>query len=165
MSDRSDRSRTSAAKSRAADSTAVRERPSMDHWSPSNVLEVPKSSGEYRFRWIAEYVNGQHMSRNVSSALREGYQRVNISELPEDFVVDEDTGDGFARVGGLILMRLPEEFAKQREEYYSNRSAESVRGANVLQGVAGNAAVAEDRGTRTLSGAEAGAALKQMSNQ
>lgn len=164
MSDRSDRSRTSAAKSRAKDDTAAMERPSMERWAPSNVLEVPQSSGDYRFRWIAEYVNGQHMSRNVSSALREGYQRVTISDLPEDFVVDEDTGDGYARVGGLILMRLPEEFAKQREAHYRNRSAESVRGANVLQGVAGANAVAEDRGTRTLSGAEAGAALKQMSS-
>lgn len=137
----------------------------MDRWSPSSVLEVPPSTGEYRYRWIAEYVNGQSMSRNVSSALREGYERVRISELPDTFIVDEDLGDGFARVGGLILMRLPEAFAKQRQEHYLKRSAEAVHGANALQGVAGKNAVHEDRGTRTLSGSEAGAALQRMSSQ
>ena len=165
MSTRDDRSRTAAPKSRAKDDTKVMERPSMQQWAPSSVLEVPQSDGEYRFRWIAEYVNGQAMSRNVSSALREGYERVTTTELPEDFIVDEDKGDGFARVGGLILMKLPEAFAKQREAHYLKRSAEAVHGANALQGIAGANAVHEDRGTRTLSGSEAGAALSRMSSQ
>lgn len=165
MSTRSDRDRTAAAKARGADDTKAMERPAMDHWSPSNTLELPPNTGEYRFRWIAEYVNGQHMSRTVSSALREGYERVMISELPETFIVDEARDDGYARVGGLILMRLPEKFAQQRQEYYGKRSAESLEGANSLQGVAGKNAVFEDRGTRTLAGSEAGAALRNMSNQ
>lgn len=164
MSTRSDRERTAANKSRAHDETARQERPPLDHWAPSNTLQVPPNTGEYRYRWIAEYVNGQHMPRNVSSALREGYQRVMISELPEDFIVDEDErGDGFARTGGLILMRLPETFAKQREAYYLKRSGEALKGANLLQGVAGRNAVYEDRGTRTLSGADASAAIRNMS--
>lgn len=164
MTDRSDKSRSSAAKGRASDETRTMERPSVDQWAPSNVLELPPNTDEYRYRWIAEYVNGQHVPRNVQSAIREGYQRVHISELSEGFIVDEDVkGDGFARTGGLILMKLPEEFAKQREAYYLKRSVDGLRGANVLQGVAGRDAVSEDRGTRTLSGAEAGAALRNMS--
>lgn len=165
MTDRSDHSRTAAAKSRAADDTAVKERPGVDYWAPSNQLETPSNTGEYRYRWIAEYVNGNFMSRNVQSALREGYQRVKISELPDTFIVDEDLGDGNARVGGLLLMRIPEKFAQQRASYYGRRSAEALEGANTLQGVAGRNAVYEDRGTRTLSGAEAGAAIRNMSGQ
>lgn len=135
----------------------------MDRWSPANVLETPSHTGEYRFRWIAEYVNGTHVPRNVQMALREGYERVRISELPEDFLVDEDRGDGYARTGGLILMRLPEAFARQRQEHYLKKSKAAVAGANELQGIAGRDAVEEDRGTRTLDGAAAGQALARMS--
>lgn len=162
---RSDADRTRSADSRAKDGTANRERPPMDRWSPANVLETPPATGEYRYRWIAEYVNGTHTPRNVQMALREGYERVKIDALPEDFLVDEDRGDGYARTGGLILMRLPEAFALQRQQHYLKRSNDAVNGANELQGVAGGNAVSEDRGTRSLSGAEAGQALASMSQR
>jgi len=164
MTERSERDRAAAGKSRAGDDTRTMERPSMSQWSPASALELPKMTGDYRLRWIAEYVNGVHTPRNVQAAIREGYQRVKISEIPEDFVVDEDLrGDGVARTGGLILMRIPEEFARQREAYYRRRSGEALMGANAIQGVAGNNAVYEDRGTKTLSGSDAGAALRNMS--
>lgn len=166
MTSRNERERSGAKKTRASDNTAALERPAMDRWSPANTLEMPKIDGEYTLRWIAEYVNGIHTPRNVQTALREGYQRVAISEFTEDFIVDEDIhGDGYARTGGLILMKIPTEFAEQRKAYYRDRSADGLKGANVLQGVAGQNAVHEDRGTRTLSGAEAGAALRNLSNQ
>jgi hypothetical protein len=135
----------------------------MKMWSPATALETPPPSGGYVFRWIAEYVNGSPMARNVQQALREGYERVTISELPENFMVDEDTkGDGYARTGGLILMRLPEDFARQRMRYYHRRSGEALQAANELQGVAGKNAVYEDRGSRTLTGADGAAALRTM---
>jgi hypothetical protein len=162
---KTDADRTRSSDSRSADNTAAKERPPMDCWSPANVLETPSNTGEYRYRWIAEYVNGSHTPRNVQMALREGYERVHIDALPEDFLVDEDRGDGYARTGGLILMRLPEHFAQQRQNHYLKRSQNSVQGANELQGLAGRDAVEEDRGTRSLSGAEAGQALASMSQR
>ena len=164
MTDRTETSRNSNAKSRAADNTKRMERPPIEAWSPANVLETPPNTGEYRYRWIAEHVNGLHTPRNVQMALREKYQRVSISELPEDFLVDEDTkGDGYARTGGLILMKVPEHFAQQRQKYYADKSKSAVGGANELQGLARGDAIAEDRGTRSLDGAEAGRALANMS--
>jgi len=161
MTDRSEKGR-----SRAADERNTMERPAMDHWSPASVLEMPRIAGEYRLRWIAEHVNGVATPRNVQSAIREGYERVNVSEFLEEFVLDEDiAGTGYARTGGFILMKLPEAFARQREAYYAKRSKDGLQGANALQGIAGANAVYEDRGTKTLSGADAGAALKQMSRQ
>ena len=154
--------RTRASDSRSADSTANMERPPMDRWSPANVLETPPNTNEYRYRWIAEHVNGVPTPRTVQMALREGYVRVGMTELPEDFVVDEDGGDGSVRTGGLILMKLPETFAKQREQHYLGKSRNALQGANALQGVAGANTVEEDRGTRTLEGAEAGRALANM---
>lgn len=155
-------------RSRAADETASMERPRMDQWAPPNALETPPDTADYVFRWVAEYVNGQPTPRNVQMRLREGYIRVNVSELPDDFLaaVDEDTkGDGFARTGGLILMRLPRKFAEQRRAYYRKRSLEASFAADALQGVAGHDYVQEDRGSRSLEGADAGRILQQMSQR
>jgi hypothetical protein len=111
-------------------------------------------------------VNGQPTPRNVQIRIRQGYRRVNISELPEDFIVDEDIkGDGVARNGGLLLMKVPLAVAKQRNAYYRNRRLDSVNAADELQGVAGRDAVREDRGSRSLEGADAGRALLHMSRR
>lgn len=158
-----DHDRTASAKSRAVDNRVVDERPPLDNWSPASVLATPPSTGEWRYRWIAEFVNGAYLSNNVQSALREGYVRVRIDDLPEEFVVDEDTrGDGYARQGGLILMRFPQKFARQRQEYYARRSRDAIQSANQLQGVAGKDAVYEDRGNRSVTGREAAQALNAM---
>ena len=162
---RSDADRTAGGRSRASDDTKQMERPPLDVWSPANVLETPPDTADYTYRWIAEEVNGTSNSRRVQMALREGYQRVLISELGQDYVVDEDRGDGYARTGGLILMRLPRKFAEQRRDYYQRRSAQAAMAADVLQGIAGQDAVSEDRGSRALEGREAGAALATMSRE
>lgn len=166
---RSDADRTTtAAMSRSSDRTEAMERPAMDRWSPPNMLETPQEDGEYVFRWVREYVNGQPDARNVQMRLREGFVRVNIAELPESFLgaVEEDVkGDGFARTGGLILMRLPKKFAEQRRAYYRKRSMEAAFAADALQGVAGANAVQEDRGSRSLEGGEAGRMLQQLSQR
>jgi len=162
--ERGERSRTSAAKARVNDTREAEERPIMDHWSPANVLETPPQKDGYAYRWIAEYVNGTHVPRNVQMALREGYVRVTISELPDDFLVDEDMrGDNYARTGGLILMKLPLEFARQQRKYYRQRMETAVAGANQLQGVSGAfPQLSEDRGSRVLTGTDAERAINRM---
>lgn len=114
------------------------ERPSMERWSPSTTLVAPPPTGGYRYRWIAEAVGGQFVTKHVQDAIREGYSRVTIHDLHEnheDFVVDEDTGDGYARTGGLILMKISETFALQRQQHYLEKSQEASHAANVLQGI------------------------------
>lgn len=140
----------------------------MDQWSPPSMLEVPPDDGEYTYRWVREYVNGQPDPRNVQMRLREGYQRVNIADLPDELItsVDEDLkGDGLARTGGLILMKLPIKFAQQRREYYKMRAQQRSLDADILQGVAGRDFVKEDRGSRSLEGADAGRMLHQLSQR
>lgn len=150
-------------RSRVMDDTKRLERQSMDYYAPPNQLRTPDDP-EYHFRWIAEHVNGQHMPRNVQMRLQEGYIRVRMDELPEDFMVDEDVkGDGYARTGGLILMRLPVSRKLQRDAYYARKSKERANSVDELQGIAGRNAVRKDRGSRSLTGAEAGRALANMS--
>lgn len=149
--------------SRKADDSRFLNRLAIDHYAPPSQLEVPED-GEYSYRWVAEYVNGSHMPRGVNERMREGYVRVTAESLPEDFLVDEDTfNDGYARTSGLILMRIPMERKLMRDRYYANLSQERLGQANELQGIAGRDSVKEDRGSRSLTGAEAGRALHTMS--
>lgn len=160
---RAPRERGQDVRSRVLDDTRRLERPALDEYSPPSVLEVPKSP-DYDYRWVAEWVNGSQTPRNVQMRIREGYQRVPISALPEDFMVDEDDkGDGWARTSGLILMRVDKAQNAKRRQFYERRSRSRLNAANELQGLAGKDAVQEDRGTRALTGAEAGAALQRMS--
>jgi hypothetical protein len=135
----------------------------MDFYAPPQQLEVPKSD-QYDYRWVAEFVMGGQTPRSVQIRIREGYERVRLDTLPEDFIVDEDERqDGFARTGGLILMRIDKRRRNARTKYYRTRSAARLEAADELQGIAGRNAVREDRGTQTLSGADAGRALAKMS--
>lgn len=150
-------------RSRAHDDTAHMERLPMDFYAPPGQLEVPKSQ-QYYYRWIAESVNGMATPTNVQKRIREGFERVKMQDLPEDFIVDEDhRGDGFARNSGLILMRIPHQKKAAIDRYYLKKSAERLAGADELQGIAKRDYVREDRGSRTLSGRDAQDVLSAMS--
>jgi hypothetical protein len=149
---RAPRERTQGKRSRAADDTSHQERADMDFYAPPNQLEVPVSK-DFTYRWVAEYVNGGQTPRNVQMRIREGYERVRMDSLPEDFIVDEDLrGDGYARTGGLLLMRVSTARHTARNNYYRNRSEQRLDAVNEVQGIAGRNAVKEDRGTGTLTG-------------
>ena len=158
-----EQARAGAARSRETDDTSYWERADMDSWKPSSQLELPENDAQYVYRWIAEYVNGNLMTNRLTKATREGWQFVRVDDLPEGFIVDEDTkGDGLARVGGLVMARLPRRAAQARQRYYARVSAQALDGADQLQGIAGKHAVKEDRGTRSLDGSAAGDALRSM---
>jgi hypothetical protein len=155
--------RSSGSKSRMADDTAAYERDDLDFWAPTNTLRLPPNDDQWVYRWIAEYVNGTRMPQRLNKARQDRWQFVHIDELPEGFYVDEDvTGDGLARVGGLIMAKMPRRYAEQRRAYYGRRSAEMLAGANQLQGVAGRDTFEENRGTRSLDGPAAGNVLRQL---
>jgi hypothetical protein len=127
------------------------------------MLTLPPNNEDWVYRWVSEYVNGSYMTQRLNAAKRDGYEFVHIDALPEGFIVDEDMkGDGLARVGGLIMARMPRRKALLRKAYYEKRSADMLNGANQLQGIAGKDAIEENRGTRSLDGRAAGEALRSM---
>jgi hypothetical protein len=155
--------RSSATLARAADETSAFERQDLDFWAPNNTLRLPDNDPQWVYRWITEYVNGARVPQRMNKARQQGWQFVRMSELPEGFYVDEDVaGDGLARMGGLVMAKLPRRFAEQRKAHYAKRSQEMLAGANQLQGVAGRDTVEENRGTRSLDGPAAGNALRQF---
>jgi hypothetical protein len=163
MNERSERSRTSGgAKSRAKDDRLGDESAANYQYSPPQRLATPPPVGGFRYKWVVESINGQPTNKHVQAAVHERYERVRCAELPDDVVVDEDRGDGFARTGGLILMRISDYAAEARRKYFEGLTQRNVNEANVLQGVAGNNAVYEDRGSQQLRGADARRALDGM---
>jgi hypothetical protein len=65
---------------------------------------------------------------NVHSKLREGWEPVRADEYPgfDYAVLDEGTHAGVIGNGGLMLARIPEETAQERNAYYGGRTREQM---------------------------------------
>jgi hypothetical protein len=69
---------------------------------------------------------GQDDTRNISGKMRSGWEFVRADEYPGSEYPSIDSGKyaGVIGVGGLVLARIPEELAKQREAYYDQMNAD-----------------------------------------
>jgi hypothetical protein len=65
---------------------------------------------------------------NVHSKLREGWEPVRADEYSgfDYAVTDEGRHAGVIGNGGLMLARIPEETAQERNEYYGGRTREQM---------------------------------------
>ena len=65
-------------------------------------------------------------SKNINGKLRSGWDFVRADEYPNENYPSVETGKyaGVIGVGGLVLARIPEELAKQREAYYQQITAD-----------------------------------------
>ena len=91
-------------------------------WKPPSTLEAPEAPVGYKHRWIRESIMNQDDRNNIHKRRREGYELVRAEEYP-DFdapVIDEGKNAGVIGVGGLLLARIPEEIADQRNAHYQN---------------------------------------------
>ena len=108
--------------SRANDTRSKSERPKV--WVPPSSLDAPPAPDGFRYRWIRAEVQGYQDSKNITGRLREGYELVRAEEVENaaDYpVLDEGKYKGVIGVGGLLLAKVPEEIAKQRQEYMTSR--------------------------------------------
>ena len=110
--------------SRVSETRVKKERPKV--WTPPSSLDAPPAPDGYRHRWIRAESMGQDDSRNMSGKIRSGWDLVRSDEYPdEDYpTVAEGKHAGVIGVGGLLLARIPEELAKQREAYYQQMNAD-----------------------------------------
>ena len=110
--------------SRVSQTRVKEERPKV--WTPPSSLDAPPAPDGYRHRWIRAESMGQDDSRNMSGKIRSGWELVRSDEYPdEDYpTVAEGKHAGVIGVGGLLLARIPEELAKQREAYYQQMNAD-----------------------------------------
>ena len=118
--------------SRAAGTRSKTERPK--EYKPPSSLDAPTAPDGFRHRWIRAESMGFNDTKNIHGRLRSGYELVRADEYP-DFeypTMDHKSGkyQGVIGVGGLVLARIPEEIAQQRESYYRNQTKERDEAVN-----------------------------------
>jgi hypothetical protein len=103
---------------RANQTRSKSERPKA--WVPPSSLDAPPAPEGFRYRWIRAETVGFQDTKNITGRLREGYELVRAEEIENasDYpLVEEGRYKGVIGVGGLLLAKVPEEIAKQREDY------------------------------------------------
>jgi hypothetical protein len=97
---------------------AQQERPKQ--WAPAELLPEPDKQAGYAYRWIRVATLNKADPKNISGKLREGWEPVRIEEQPKfKLLVDPDSRfKENIEVDGLLLCKTPEEFVKQRNDYY-----------------------------------------------
>ena len=93
-------------------------------WRPAELLPEPDKQTGYKYRWIRVSMNGQSDQRNLSRAIREGWEPVRVEEQPKMRLLVDPTSrfNDNIEIGGLILCKTPEEFVDQRNQYYQQQT-------------------------------------------
>lgn len=98
-------------------------------WTPANVSEVRNKEPGFRYRWARKDKD------NLAKKRQEGWDTVNAITAP---ATTAESGYGRINDGAAmtstqersdaILMRIPEETAELRDDYFNNESARRVQG-------------------------------------
>ena len=140
--------------SRASQTRAKTEKPKV--WTPPSSLDAPPAPDGYRHRWIRAESMGFDDTKNMSGKIRSGWDLVRADEYPDtDYPsVSEGRYAGVIGVGGLVLARIPEELAKQREAYFDQRTADRNEALehDVLKEQHPSMPINQDRQTRVTFG-------------
>jgi hypothetical protein len=108
--------------SRANQTRSKSERPKA--WIPPSSLDAPKPPKGFRHKWIRAESVGFDDTKNITGKLRSGCELVRADEYEgQDYpIVKDGKYSGIIGVGGLLLARIPEELAKQRDDYYRKQT-------------------------------------------
>ena len=146
--------KTNKKTSRVSQTRAKEERAKV--WTPPSSLDAPPAPDGYRHRWIRAESMGQDDTRNMSGKIRSGWDLVRADEYPDtDYpTVNEGRYAGVIGVGGLVLARIPEELAKQREAYYNQMTQDrnDALENDVLKEQHPSMPINQDRQTRVTFG-------------
>ena len=111
---------------RELDTRAVTQRP--EAWRPPEALPSPDNRPGWTHRWVRTSTLGAADPSNISSKLREGYEPCKAEDYPELMMhaTVEGRFKGSIEIGGLLLCRIPEEFLKQRADYYDRQNKSQI---------------------------------------
>ena len=98
-------------------------------WAPPSKLEAPEAPAGYKHRWIRTAIRGEDDKMNVTTKMREGWEPVRADEYPDYDapIIDDGKYQGVIGQGGLMLCRIPEETARERNEYYGGRTRDAIK--------------------------------------
>jgi len=125
-------------------------------WTPPSALDAPPAPNGFRHRWVRAESLGFQDTKNITGRLRQGYELVRADEYPDsDYpIVEDGKYAGVIGVGGLVLTRVPEEIAQQRQAYYAQQSKEAVEALDndLMKEQHPSMPINVDRQTRTTFG-------------
>lgn len=98
-------------------------------WAPAQLLPDPTPEPGYTFRWIRISTLGLDDAMNISTRLREGYEPVKATDHPEVQVIGSLEGrfPDCIVIGGLMLCKIPQELADQRDDYYRGQAKQQLQ--------------------------------------
>ena len=108
--------------SRANQTRSKTERPKV--WVPPSSLDAPPAPDGFRYRWIRAESIGFQDTKNITARIREGYELVRAEDIENssDYpVVEDGKYKGVIGVGGLLLAKVPNEIAQQRQDYMARK--------------------------------------------
>jgi hypothetical protein len=97
----------------------TREQLASEYAPPSTLPELPKKPG-YKWKWVATHVLGNYEPTSTSRSMRDGWEPVKASEIPELEYLKN--GKGMIEIGGLLLCQCPEDRIAKRDAYYEQQS-------------------------------------------
>jgi hypothetical protein len=108
--------------------SSVKPKVALKPWTPPSYLDTPNAPNGYRHRWVRIEILGVPDTKNIQGRLRSGYELVRVDEYPnEDFpAIPDGKYAGVIGHGGLVLTRVPEEIARQRQEYYRKQAQDQI---------------------------------------
>ena len=111
---------------RELDTRQVMQRP--EAWRPPETLPMPENRPGWKHRYVRTSTLGVADPSNISSKLREGYEPCKAEDYPELMMhaTVEGRFKGCIEIGGLLLCRIPEEFLKQRADYYDKQNKSQI---------------------------------------
>ena len=128
------------AKSRNVETRELNNREQDMEFREPNMLDLPdtvinrfKNEG-MALRWIRINLRGKDDYTNVGKRVQEGWQFVDVNEVPEiqhtSFVRDEGRYTGEVCRGDLALAKMPLQKAENRQRFYESKSSEMVDAVN-----------------------------------
>ena len=134
----------------------VKPKAALKPWTPPSYLDTPNAPNGYRHRWVRIETLGVPDTKNIQGRLRTGYELVRADEYPEeDFpAITDGKYAGVIGHGGLVLTRVPEEIAQQREAYYRQQAQDQVDATDndLLKEQDNRMPIDIDRSSRTFGG-------------
>ena len=129
-------------------------------WTPPSSLDAPPAPNGYSHRWIRTTVQGFEDTANVSKKMREGWEFVKVEQVQNEIGTNkypyytEGKYEGCIGIGGLVLARIPEELAQQREAYYQQMTADRTEALDndVLKEQHPSMPINQERQTRVTFG-------------
>ena len=99
-------------------------------WVPPSNLDAPEPPEGFHHRWVRAEYRGMADEKNIIGRLRSGYEFVKADEYPDRMdlpSIADGKYKGTIGIGGLLLMRCPEEVKEDRDEYFRSLTDQNTK--------------------------------------